>query len=103
MPWQRGSRARELLQSCPRLQVRAGGKSPKMFALPKLALLLLAIAAVWIGYRWLNGPPRELPQRRSGPRRPVIHAEDLAACGACGAYMAAGARGCGRADCPRPR
>ncbi len=29
-----------------------------MFAFPKLILLILVIAAVWIGYRWLNGPPR---------------------------------------------
>jgi hypothetical protein len=74
-----------------------------MFALPKLVLLLLVIVGVWIGYRWLNGPARELPRRRAAPRRPVIHAEDLAACGICGASVAANAPGCGRPDCPRPR
>src|SRR5258706_138374 len=30
-----------------------------MFAFPKLVLLILVIAGVWIGYRWLNGPARE--------------------------------------------
>src|SRR5947207_10861582 len=34
-----------------------------MFAFPKLVVLILVIAAVWIGYRWLNGPARELPRR----------------------------------------
>jgi hypothetical protein len=73
-----------------------------MFAFPKLVLIILVIAAVWIGYRWLNGPARELPRRRAG-RRPAIHAEDLAACGVCGAYVAASAPSCGRPDCPQPR
>ena len=35
-----------------------------MFAFPKLVVLILVIAAVWIGYRWLNGPARELPRLR---------------------------------------
>jgi hypothetical protein len=74
-----------------------------MFAFPKLILLILVVGAVWIGYRWLNGPSRELPRRRSASMRPAIHAEDLAPCEVCGAYVAARARGCGRADCPRPR
>jgi hypothetical protein len=70
---------------------------------PKLILLVVVAAAVWIGYRWLYGPARELPRRRPAPARPAIHAEDLAACGVCGAYVAASAPGCGRPDCPRPR
>lgn len=73
-----------------------------MFAFPKFVLLILVIAAVWIGYRWLNGPPRQLPRRRAA-QRPVIHAEDLTPCGVCGAYVATAAPGCGRPDCPRPR
>jgi hypothetical protein len=73
-----------------------------MFEVPKLVFLILVFAAVWIGYRWLNGPPRELPRRRSPPR-PAIQAEDLAACAVCGAYVAARAAGCGRPDCPRAR
>jgi hypothetical protein len=66
-------------------------------------MLLLVVAAMWVGYRWLNGPARQLTRRGPPPRRPVIHAEDLAACGICGAYVAANAPGCGRPDCPRPR
>jgi hypothetical protein len=75
-----------------------------MFAFPKLVLLIVIAAAAWIVYRWVNGPMRELPRRRtSAPNRPAVHAEDLAPCGACGAYVAARAPGCGRPDCPRPR
>jgi hypothetical protein len=77
--------------------------NPVMFAFPKLVVLILVIAAVWIGYRWLNGPARELPRRRPVTPRPALHAEDLAPCGVCGAYVAAAASGCGRPDCPRPR
>jgi len=70
-----------------------------MLAFPKLVVLILVIAAVWIGYRWLNG----LPRRRPAPSRPSLHAEDLVRGGVCGAYVAAAAPGCGRPDCPRPR
>jgi hypothetical protein len=73
-----------------------------MFAFPKLVLIILVIAAIWIGYRWLNAPARDLPRRRA-PRRPAIHAEDLAACAVCGAYVAISAPRCGRPDCPQPR
>jgi hypothetical protein len=74
-----------------------------MFEFPKLVVMILVFAAVWIGYRWLNGPARQLPRRRSPPPRRAIRAEDLVACGVCGAYVAAGAPGCGRPDCPQPR
>ncbi len=75
-----------------------------MFEVPKLVFMILVIGAVWIAYRWLNGPARELPRRRSAaPRQRAIPAEDLVACGVCGAYVATQAPGCGRPDCPRPR
>jgi hypothetical protein len=76
-----------------------------MFDLPQLVSLILIVAAVWYGLRWLNGPPRGLP-RRPGVRRgppPRLEAEDLVACPVCGTYVAAGAPGCGRRDCPRRR
>jgi hypothetical protein len=56
-----------------------------------------------VSYRWLNGLTRELERRRRAPPHPAVTAEDLVACGVCGAYVAAGALGCGRPDCPRPR
>ncbi|MBV9862518.1 MAG: hypothetical protein JO267_10270 [Alphaproteobacteria bacterium] len=80
-----------------------------MIALPKLLLLFLVIAAAWYAFRWVNGQSRNPPHRRpaaSGrarPAPPALEAEDLVACGACGAYVAISARRCGRADCPRPR
>jgi hypothetical protein len=73
-----------------------------MFEFPKLVVMIVVFAAAWIGYRWLNGPARELPRRRAAPRQ-AIQTEDLVACGVCGAYVAARAAGCGRPDCPRPR
>jgi len=77
-----------------------------MFAFPKLVLLILLIVAVWYVFRWVNPPPRGVQRRRPAAARPVhpaLEAEELSACAVCGAYVALGARSCGRADCPRPR
>lgn len=74
-----------------------------MFAFPRLVLLMVVIAAVWIGYRWLNGLVHELPRRRPAPGNSAIRAEDLAPCEICGTYVAARASSCGRSDCPRAR
>ena len=75
-----------------------------MFAFPKLIVVVLVVAAAWVGYRWLNGVTRELSGRRpTPPPNRAINAEDLVACEVCGAYVAAGASACGRPDCPRPR
>jgi hypothetical protein len=74
-----------------------------MFAFPKLVLLILIIAAVWIGYRWLDGVARPLPRRPQPPRRRAIDGVDLSRCGVCGAFVAASAAGCDRPDCPQPR
>jgi len=73
-----------------------------MFAFPKLIVVALVVAAAWVGYRWLNGLTRELSSRRPTPPHRGINAEDLVACGVCGAYVAARASACGRPDCPRP-
>jgi len=70
--------------------------------LPKLIVLALAFAAVWCFFRWLNRPARDLPRQRAARRR-AIEAEDLTACRVCGAFVAAGATGCSRSDCPQPR
>jgi hypothetical protein len=74
-----------------------------MFEFPKLVVMILVFAAVWIGYRWLNAPAREFPRRRTASPRRAIQAEDLVPCGVCSAYVAARAVGCGRPDCPHPR
>jgi hypothetical protein len=74
-----------------------------MFAFPKLVVLILVFGAIWIVTRWLNGPRRSLPRRRPEAPRRALEAEELTACGVCGAYVAARAPGCGRPDCPRPR
>jgi len=75
-----------------------------MFAFPKLIVVVLVVAAAWVGYRWLNGVTRELSSRPpTPPPNRAINAEDLVACEVCGAYVAADAGVCGRPDCPRPR
>jgi peptidoglycan/LPS O-acetylase OafA/YrhL len=68
--------------------------------LPKLIVLVLALLAAWCFYRWVNRAGRDLLRQRGAPRR-TIDAEDLTACSVCGAFVAAGAPGCGRSDCPR--
>ena len=74
-----------------------------MFALPKLIIVVLVVAAAWVGYRWLNGVTRDMPRRRKASPRAPINAEDLVACEVCRAYIAPGAPACSRPDCPRPR
>jgi len=82
-----------------------------MFAgLPELFLILVVVFAAWHVVKMFNRlgsptPPGNFrrPSRPSGQRRTMIEAEDLVACKGCGAYIAASARHCGRADCPQPR
>jgi hypothetical protein len=75
-----------------------------MITLPKLLLIVLLIAAVWVAFRWLNPPARSVPRRRpaASPRGAPQAVEDLTACRVCGAYVAATARGCGKPGCPQP-
>jgi hypothetical protein len=72
----------------------------------KLAVVILVIFALWYGLRWLNRVPANLMRRRPEPS-PQPQAknaiEDLVACRACGTYIAAGARSCGKPGCPQPR
>jgi hypothetical protein len=67
--------------------------------LPKLIVLALAVLAIWTVLRWFNQAARDRLRQRGEPRR-TIKAEDLTACPVCGAFVAAGSRGCGRSDCP---
>jgi hypothetical protein len=68
--------------------------------LPKLIVLALVALAAWTLVRWFNQAARDRLRHR-GAKRPAIEAEDLTACPVCGAFVAAGSRGCGRSDCPR--
>lgn len=75
-----------------------------MITLPKLLLIVLLIAAVWVAFRWLNPPASSVLRRRptASPRPTQASVEDLTACRVCGAYVAASARVCGKPGCPQP-
>ncbi|WP_341703406.1 hypothetical protein [Ferrovibrio sp.] len=77
----------------------------------KFLLLILAILAVWYGYRYVNRPkppPPPVPPAGTKPGTPpeaaaAPRAEDMAACAVCGTYVAEStAKSCGRSDCPYP-
>ena len=85
----------------------------------KIALVGLAIYvayktfARWKGYydRFVGKPdePAQRPQAPQPPPRPPTQpepprrlAEDVQACGVCGAFLAAGAARCGQPNCPLP-
>jgi hypothetical protein len=89
-----------------------------MFAgIPELFVILIVVFAAWHVVKAFNRlgsqtqPPRgagprgpQRPQQTQRPQaQPMIEAEDLVNCRACGTYIAASARHCGRADCPQPR
>jgi hypothetical protein len=77
-----------------------------MFAgIPELFVILVVIFAAWHVVKAFNrARPQAPPQRRpQAQARPMIEAEDLVNCRACGSYVAISARHCGRADCPQPR
>ena len=78
----------------------------------KFLLLILLIAAVWYGWRYVNRKPvkkpaGDAPATAQSPAQKTI-AEDLKPCPVCGTYMVvdpslppeqAAARTCGRPDC----
>ena len=71
--------------------------------LGKLLVLILVIAAVWYGYKYVNRINElrgELRRRAPRPKTRALEAEDMAKCRVCGAYVAADAGGCGKPDCP---
>ena len=77
-----------------------------MIEIPKLVFILLVGFLVWYAMRWMNGTAPKAPRRDRAPapgaqqRQAAI--EDLVACRACGAYVAASARACGKPGCPQP-
>ena len=88
-----------------------------MLSFPKLLLLVALIAIIWFGFRWFErwekerrdqsrGPAGRVGRDRATGMPPGGHdraAEEMTACPICGTYVAAGARSCGRTNCPFPR
>jgi hypothetical protein len=73
----------------------------------KLLTLILLIAVVWFGYRYVvrvnarMQAKRKLETQESGLPRPRPNAEDMIRCPACNVYVSATkATSCGRPDCP---
>lgn len=77
------------------------------FSLSKLLVLILIVAAVWYGFKWVGRLDRVRKERlrESGSRPGDGGSRDLIECKACGTYVAAGLEECpeGRADCPMVR
>ena len=77
------------------------------FSLPKLLVLILIIAAIWYGFKWVGKLDRDRKDRlrnaESGSRGE--DERDLVECAACGTYVTVGLDRCpeGRADCPMLR
>ena len=76
----------------------------------KFLVLILLIAAVWYGWRYINRKPPAKPSAPAEKARPTPKtiAEDLKPCPVCGTYMVvdpglppeqAATRTCGRPDC----
>jgi hypothetical protein len=74
--------------------------------LPELFIILVVVFAAWHVVKAFNRMRSPTPPQRPQTRaqaRPMIEAEDLVSCRACGTYIASSARHCGRAGCPQPR
>lgn len=80
----------------------------------KFLLVVAVIALAWFGWRWFQRWEKERRMlsgrreaeesvRRTRAGREPVEVEDLAKCRECGAFVAAGARHCGKSGCPYPR
>ncbi len=73
----------------------------------KFLLLILLVAAVWYGWRYINRKPPAKPPAPAEPKAPEppkAIAEDLKPCPVCGTYMVVDPgkpadQTCGRPDC----
>jgi len=88
-----------------------------MLSFPKLMLLVALVAIIWFGFRWFERWEKERRTHNQGrtgrvgrDRTSGMSAgeggrapEEMTACPICGTYVAAGARSCGRTNCPFPR
>jgi uncharacterized protein len=69
----------------------------------KILLLVLVVAAVWFGFKYLargDTPPKERVRAKPGDGGDSVAVEDMVRCAVCGAYQARGTGRCERADCP---
>ena len=73
------------------------------FSLAKLLVLAAIIAAVWYGVKIIGRRNQAKPVARDDADDGRITAEETVECAVCGTYLVqAGAKSCGRADCPYP-
>ncbi len=80
-----------------------------MLGFSKLLFLVVVIAVVWFGFKWL-GQGGKTQVREDAPRRrtrradrAAVSAEDTVECPVCKTYvLARDPRNCGRAGCPYP-
>jgi membrane protein implicated in regulation of membrane protease activity len=80
----------------------------------KLLLVVAVVAIAWFGWRWFQRwekERREIADRRGAAdavrrqrgKADEVQVEELVKCRACGAFVAASARACGKPGCPLPR
>ena len=72
------------------------------FSLPKIVVLIVIIVAVWYGFKLITRGRNVTTggeQKLAGQEKPDGSLE-MKPCEVCGDYVAAGARSCGRDDCP---
>ena len=69
----------------------------------KILLLVLVIAGVWFGFKYLSRgdpQPKERVRSKTGDGGDSVAVEDMVRCVVCGAYQARAAGPCQRQDCP---
>jgi predicted negative regulator of RcsB-dependent stress response len=78
------------------------------FSFAKLLLLIVVLAAVWFGWRYLRIREKEQEiaaerARQGGVAKAALkeEAEILAPCRVCKAFVAKGSAPCARPDCPQ--
>ena len=107
-------------------KVSARSKPLAMFSFQKIAVFVVIIAVIWLGFRFVGNLEKQRKAqerltrpswlerfRRSASRTGAARAREagrdataeveMVACRVCGDYVAGvGARSCGRVDCPHP-
>lgn len=73
--------------------------------LQKVLLTLALIFLVWFGFKYVSRLAAMKAAKPPAPKPGAKAAEivqDMEKCPTCGSFVAAGARSCGRSDCPYP-